>query len=151
MAAQWGPVINCHIQRNADLSFHRVTASIQAAKAFFLRLFPEKRFQAFLCYSWLLYPQMAESLSPESKIRRFYQLFEIIGECNDSGQAVENLFVDGKRKELPRMSSLQKMAIEHFDRFGFACGIIKWNCDEADMPLWTNRSPKDTHTKSSGA
>ena len=119
------PVINCHIQRNADLSQDRVTASMQDAKNFFMQVFQRKRFQAFLCYSWLLYPQMAKNLSPGSKIRQFYQLFEIVGECNDSEQAIENLFVDGKRKELPQMSSLQKMAIEHLDWFGFACGIIR--------------------------
>ena len=119
------PVINCHIQRNADLSPDRVIASMQDAKNFFMKVIPEKRFQAFLCYSWLLYPQMAKNLSPESKIRKFYQLFEIVGECNDSEQAIENLFANGKRKELPQMSSLQKMAIEHFDWFGFACGIIR--------------------------
>ena len=121
------PVINCHIQSNADLSPDRVTASLQDAKDFFMRVFPKKQFQAFLCYSWLLYPQMAKRLSPESRIRKFYQLFMIIGECNDSEQAIENLFADGKRKKLPQMSSLQKMAIDHLDWFGFACGIIKWN------------------------
>lgn len=121
------PVINCHVQSNADLSPDRVTASLQDAKDFFMRVFPKKQFQAFLCYSWLLYPQMAKRLSPESRIRKFYQLFMIIGECNDSEQAIENLFADGKRKKLPQMSSLQKMAIDHLDWFGFACGIIKWN------------------------
>lgn len=68
-----------------------------------------------------------QALSPESRIRKFYQLFMIIGKCNDSEQAIENLFADGKRKKLPEMSSLQKMAIDHLDWFGFACGIIKWN------------------------
>lgn len=121
------PVINCHIQRNADLSQDRVTASMQDAKNFFMQVFPGKRFQAFLCYSWLLYPQMTKRLSPESRIRKFYQLFMIIGECNDSEQAIENLFADGKRKRLPQMSSLQKMAMDHLDWFGFACGIIKWD------------------------
>ncbi|MCR4722465.1 MAG: acyltransferase domain-containing protein [Eubacteriales bacterium] len=121
------PVINCHIQRNADLSLDRVTASMNDAKELFLRIFPEKRFQAFLCYSWLLYPQMTKNLSPESRIKQFSHLFEIIGESNDSEQAIENLFDDGKRRELPIMSSLQKMAIEHLDWFGFACGIIKLN------------------------
>ena len=121
------PVINCHVQRNADLSSDRVTASMQEAKDLFLRIFPEKRFQAFLCYSWLLYPQMARALSSESKIKQFYQLFEIVGACHDPAQAIENLFADGKRKERSQMSSLQKMAIEHPDRFGLACGIIKWD------------------------
>lgn len=121
------PVINCHIQRNADLSLDRVMESMNTAKDFFLHIYPERKFQAFLCYSWLLYPQMAEKLSAMSKIRQFYQLFEIVGECNDSEQAIENLFANGKRKKLPQMSSLQKMAIEHLDWFGFACGIIKWD------------------------
>ena len=118
------------IVRNTDSLYFTVVKPARkfaGVKHIFMRVFPKKQFQAFLCYSWLLYPQMAKRLSPESRIRKFYQLFMIIGECNDSEQAIENLFADGKRKKLPQMSSLQKMAIDHLDWFGFACGIIKWN------------------------
>lgn len=129
------PVINCHIQRNADLAPERVTASLKKAKTFFAQHFPEQRFQAFLCYSWLLYPQMTKRLPPESKIHQFAAQFEVIGACNDSEQAIENLFDDGIREELPQMSALQRMAIEHIEWFGFACGIVQWNGSETEKRL----------------
>ena len=119
------PVINCHIQRGANLTPDLVTASLTSAKTFFSRCFPDKHFQVFLCYSWLLYPQMANHLPTTSNIRHFFGLFDIIGSCNDSEQAEENLFPDGKYKELPQMTSLQRMAVDHKDWFGYACGIIE--------------------------
>lgn len=119
------PVINCHIQRGADLDPERVDRSFRDAEAFFQAVFPERRFQAFLCYSWLLYPKMVERLPKQSNIRRFADRFTVISSCDDAGQAMENLFEGGKRKAIPSMTALQKMAVGHIEYFGFACGIAK--------------------------
>ena len=119
------PVINCHIQQGADLSPEAVEASFRGAKRFFSAHFPE-RYQAFLCYSWLLYPPMIKSLAPESNIRRFAANFSVIGSCDDSEQATEILFGHGIRRGLPaNATTLQKLAFEHIERFGFACGLIE--------------------------
>ena len=82
------PVINCHIPRGADLSPEAVQAPFQNAKALFVRHFPARRYQAFLCYSWQLYPPMLRFLFDTSNIKRFAGLFSIIGSCPDAERDV---------------------------------------------------------------
>ena len=118
------PVINCHIQQGADLTPCIVQQSMDGAKSFFQTHFREKHFLAFLCYSWLLYPPMTKQLSMQSNIRLFAKRFSIIGYCDDSTQAKSYLFEDRQRPDADKMTSLQKMAVNHTERFGFACGII---------------------------
>lgn len=118
------PVINCHIQRDADISAASVEASLGRAKVFFAECFPAIRYKAFLCYSWLLYPPMLKRLPDESNIRQFAERFTIISSCEDSEQAMENLFDNGKPNVSQKPTSLQKMAIDHTDILGFGCGII---------------------------
>ena len=118
------PVINCHIQQGADLSPEAVKASFHSAKQFFSAHFPV-RYKAFLCYSWLLYPPMVKHLSLKSNIKQFAANFTIIGACDDSEQAIEYLFRHGTKRRLPdNATMLQKLAFEHIELFGFACGII---------------------------
>lgn len=120
------PVINCHIQQGADLSPEAVKASFKCAKNFFSNHFPEAQYKAFLCYSWLLYPPMVKSLAEKSKIKQFAANFSIIGACDDSEQAIEYLFGQRPKKEIPaNATTLQKLALDHIERFGFACGIIE--------------------------
>lgn len=120
------PVINCHIQQDADLRHEAVEASFQSAKSFFSNHFPEVQYKAFLCYSWLLYPPMIEHLFEKSNIKQFAANFSIIGACNDSEQAIEYLFGKGSKKELPaNATTLQKLALNHIEMFGFACGVIE--------------------------
>lgn len=118
------PVINCHIQREADLDARMVSRSLEEAGGFFAEHFSAAAFRAFLCVSWLLYPPMVARLSPDSRIRQFAERFTVIGCCGDSEQALENLFGD-ERKAPSGGTSLQKMAQEHPDWFGLACGIIE--------------------------
>ena len=119
-------VINCHIQCGANLSTEEIKASFADAQALFKKIFPETKFKAFLCYSWLLYPDMINILPENSNIKAFAKNFEIIGKIQDSEQAFENLF--GKTYKRPpkikNPTSLQKIAAENPKAFGFACGII---------------------------
>ena len=119
------PVINCHIQRGADLNPKSVELSFQRAKAFFSEIYPKQEYKAFLCYSWMLYPPMLERLSEKSNIKQFADKFAIIGYCPDSKQATEFILGSGKRKVIPENASfLQKLVFEHLEWLGFACGII---------------------------
>lgn len=117
------PVINCHIQRGANLGKQAVEQSLKEARSFFKTHFSAIRFEYFLCYSWLLYPPMTQHLPEGSNIRYFASQFTIISSCGDTAQAMENLFENGRRAELPHPTSLQKMALEHPERLGYACGI----------------------------
>lgn len=82
------PVLNCHIQHGADLTPKAVDESFHEAKTFFANHYPQESFQAFLCYSWLLYPPMQEHLSPHSNIRHFANKFRVIADCPESEQAM---------------------------------------------------------------
>ena len=120
------PVVNCHIQRGADIEYNKVCRSMDDARKFFRAVFPDVSFRAFLCYSWLLYPKMTEQLPADSNIRRFASLFSVIGECDDSAQALENLFGAKKTEPESAKTSLQKLAAENIASFGYACGICRF-------------------------
>ena len=118
------PVINCHIQQDADLSPKAVEVSFRSAKQFFQAHF-STQYKAFLCYSWLLYPSMVKHLPLTSNIKQFAANFAVIGACDDSEQAIEYLFRHGTKRRLSANATmLQKLAFEHIELFGFACGII---------------------------
>ena len=119
------PVLNCHIQQGADLSPKSIKTSLQHAKLFFFKYFSAVPYQAFLCYSWLLYPPMLKHLSGNSNIKQFANHFSIIGFCQDPEQALENLFgCEAGKVHSPNATSLQKLATEHLELLGFACGVI---------------------------
>lgn len=118
------PVINCHIQQGANLSPQAVVASFQSSKHFFTTCFPAVQYKAFLCYSWLLYPPMVKHLSEKSNIKQFAANFSIIGDCNDSEQAIEYLLGQRTNEFPANATTLQKLASDHIEMFGFACGII---------------------------
>lgn len=118
-------VINCHIQVGADLSTEAVKTSFVDAQALFEKIYPDTKFKAFVCYSWLLYPDMLKMLPPESKIKSFAENFEIIGEAQDNEQAFENLFGKAYKKppKFGHATSLQALAAKNPKAFGFACGV----------------------------
>lgn len=109
------PVINCHIPANAELQPKNVLASFQRAKRLFSMLYPGVPFKAFLCYSWLLYPDMQKLLRSDSNIKKFAGLFNILSACQDPSQAFENLH---------GTTSLSIAAQASPKSFGYACGII---------------------------
>lgn len=118
------PVINCHVQRGADISASSVKESLTCAKVFFKACFPSVQHKAFLCYSWLLYPPMLQRLPEKSNIKQFADCFTIISSCNDSDQARENLFHDGNQEVSCKLTSLQRIATDHNEILGYGCGVI---------------------------
>ncbi len=118
------PVINCHIQKGANISAVLVKESFEQAKAFFKDCFPSIEYKSFLCYSWLLYPPMLNMLPENSNIKQFAKSFSIIGECNDSEQAKENLFDYGNHNPPCKPTTLQRMAKEDNAILGYGCGVI---------------------------
>lgn len=112
------PVLNCHIPRGADLSVPAVEDSLALIDQLTRTLFPEHR--TVICYSWLLYPPMVARLPKNSRIKGFARRFQVIGQCDDREQALENLAVGSGERE----TALQTMAKRHPESFGFACGVL---------------------------
>jgi GNAT-like C-terminal domain len=57
------------------LSPEAVDDALARAVPFFARHFPDEHYELAFCHSWLLGPQLAEHLHPESNIMRFQRRF----------------------------------------------------------------------------
>jgi len=120
------PVLNVHIQTGADLAQERVAESLQMARGFFVHFFPETRFLAMVCYSWLLHSGLKDLLPPDSRILGFVKNFDVISETRDNRQAVERIFGGRFRREAdyPQKTSLQRAALRSPSKLGYALGVI---------------------------
>jgi hypothetical protein len=115
-----GADLGLHIPESGPLSEEAVEASLDEARAFFPRHFPDERFTAFSCGSWLLDPQLREYLPAESNIVRFQRRFalEPYEEPEGIDADVEVLrFVfrtlNTPLDRLPRRTALQCAVLDH--------------------------------------
>lgn len=122
------PVLNLHIPTGADLSPASVAWSLQEARAFFGRYFPDHGAKAIVCYSWLLYPDLRLILPECSNIASFAARFQILGQAQGAyaSDAVRRIY--GRRyariSDYSQSTTLQRNALGHFRFLGEACGII---------------------------
>ena len=119
-AHRGGATIDLHVPDAGPLTPAAVTASLEAARAFFPRHFPGEQYTEFSCGSWLLDPQLREYLPEESNIIRFQRRFEL-----EPYEAQEGLDCDvevlrfGFRSlttpldQLPRDAVLRRALIDH--------------------------------------
>lgn len=77
------PILSLHIPSDADLSRASVLGSFGQAREFFARFFPDFRYRAAYCASWLLSGNLRGLLPESSRIRGFQDLFEIAF-CDES-------------------------------------------------------------------
>ena len=120
------PVLNVHIQAGADLDPERVIESLRLANDFFAQFFPDTRFKAMVCYSWLLHSGLKDLLPQDSRILRFAENFDVISETGDRTQAVERIFGKRHRRkaDYPQQTSLQRAALRDFSKLGYSLGVI---------------------------
>lgn len=136
--------INMHIPRGEKLVYEDCVKSLDMAKEFFQKYFPEFPNDRYACHSWLLYSGNKEFMPEGSNILKFASLYEIIEENEDPesaylwlyGQKFKNPELIKNRKEmgnyghldvLPQKTSLQKSTIEFIKNggiFGEALGVI---------------------------
>lgn len=110
-------LLDLHITDDGPLDFDACEESIARARAFFPRHFPDFRFEAMGCWSWLLDPQLEDYLPESSNIRRFQSRFRRVktAERHD-GQAVKFVFrphPDTPLDALPQNTSLQRAIVSH--------------------------------------
>ncbi|GAB3929129.1 hypothetical protein GCM10011575_26090 [Microlunatus endophyticus] len=110
-----------------------VRESIEAARRFFGRHFPEHQPATLTCHSWLLDPQLAGYLPADSNIISFQRLFTINQRPTrpTASDADTFEFVFGRRDveardELPRDTTLQRALIDHVDGGGHWYGGVGW-------------------------
>ena len=71
------PIMEVHIPATGPLNMEDCKQSIEMAKTFFAKYYPEYGYKYFTCHSWLLDPTLSEVLDPGSNILKFQQLYEI--------------------------------------------------------------------------
>ncbi|AEB44855.1 MULTISPECIES: acyltransferase domain-containing protein [Micromonospora] len=115
-----GTTIDLHIPDSGPLSPEAIDASLDQARAFFPRHFPDEHYTAFACGSWLLDPQLAEYLPEDSNIIRFQRRFELEPYEQPDGldadvEVLRFVFrtLSTPLDALPRRTVLQRAIIDH--------------------------------------
>lgn len=112
--------IGLHVPESGPLTPQAVAASLDEARAFFPRHFPDEHYTRFFCGSWLLDPQLREYLPEDSNILRFQRRFEL--EPHQESEVPDadiEMLRFGFRTlttpldELPRRTVLQRAIIDH--------------------------------------
>lgn len=110
------PALGIHIPESRPLTPDAVDDSLARAQPFFARHFPETPRRLGICTSWLLDPQLAEYLAPDSNIMRFQRRFRLIGNGHD-GDADILRFVFHRiapdLDDLPQRTTLERAIVAH--------------------------------------
>lgn len=97
------PILEIHIPAYGPLDIEACKESIQMAKAFFGKYYPEYDYRYFTCHSWLLDSTLDCLLSENSNIRKFKDMFHIHRE-DDSDAILRYVFRwDANRENLVDM------------------------------------------------
>ncbi len=110
------PVVNLHIPASGKLTPELVDETLQDVQDFLATYFPDFRYKAFICSSWLLDPQHEDLLGAESNIVRFGKRFRRIT-LQDTGKAVFNFVYGNTNAEietLPEDTHLHRALKKHF-------------------------------------
>jgi hypothetical protein len=112
--------IGLHIPEAGPLTPEAVAASLEQARAFFPRHFPDEPYGKFACGSWLLDPQLLDYLPADSNIARFQGLFELEPYEKPDGldpdvEVMRFVFrtLTTPLDRLPRRTALQRAVIDH--------------------------------------
>ena len=112
------PVISIHIPANGSLNPESVDESLEKSTIFFREYYPDYKYKAFVCYSWLMDPQLIDLLGPDKNIARFCNRFKKIT-TKSSGNSVFNYVfwkpdMNFVLEELPENTSLERAVKKHY-------------------------------------
>ncbi|CCK30857.1 acyltransferase [Streptomyces davaonensis JCM 4913] len=117
-AAPDAPCLNLHIPDfHGPLTPAAVDRSLALAREFFARHFPEERYSAATCHSWLLDPQLKRYLPADSNIVRFQERFRIGRDDAEEADTEPVQFVFGDPElpieGLPRRTAVERAVGDH--------------------------------------
>ena len=90
--------IGVHIPPTGPLRIEEVERSLDMARAFFARYFPEMKYTYFSCLSWLLDETLQEYLPAESNILKFATMFKVV-EAQPSDDVIRYVFGPTAKRE----------------------------------------------------
>jgi len=108
--------LGIHIPESGPLTVEACDDSFAQAQPFFSRHFPETPTRVGICTSWLLDPQLADYLGPESNVRRFQRRFRLVGEGFDGDADVLRFVfhrIAPNIDELPQRTTLERAIVAH--------------------------------------
>ena len=141
-----GHVLSIHIPPIGPLDAQESEESIATAVESFERWYPEEPIAGLVCHSWLLDPQLAEYLRPESNIIRFQSRFDLLPllppeEPTEGDRELmrlglhlevpEHQLTDEDLAKIPQETTLQRAFVKHLRAGGHwyaRTGMLKrWN------------------------
>jgi hypothetical protein len=119
------PVLDMHIPAEGALTLDALREALAQAEPFFDHYYPERKFVAYVCSSWLFSPQLEMLVGADSNIVRWQRE----GYLMPDGGGVEDFltFTFGARSidltTAPRDTRLRRAVIAHVERGGtLYCG-----------------------------
>lgn len=113
------PVISIHIPATGSLNPELVDESLEKAVIFFRQYYPDYKYKAFVCYSWLMDPQLVDLLGPEKNISRFCNRFRKITQKSSGNSIFKFVFMKPDMNfvfsELPENTSLERAIKKHYE------------------------------------
>jgi hypothetical protein len=110
-------ILSVHIPATGPLDEAACDASLARALRDLPRWFPGERYPAFVCFSWLLDPQLADYLPPDSNILRFQKRFEVYGAPLPEGGSTKTFIFrvrdDTGLDTLPLRTTLERAYVRH--------------------------------------
>jgi len=109
------PALWVHIPALGPLAHDLCGESFRAALGFFAGHFPEWRFDAFCCHSWLLDAELEGFLPADSNMVRFQREFYLFPVAMAADSLLDNIFdeVPEDMRRAPRRTSLQRAVADH--------------------------------------
>ena len=124
-------VIAVHIPENGKLIIEDCLYSIEHAKEFFSKYFPEFSYEYFTCNSWLLDKDLEEMLGENSNIVKFAKLFNILYQA-ESYAIIRYVFRwDATKEDLDKFEAKSTLArkikekLANGGKFNRGFGVIK--------------------------
>ncbi|NMB95265.1 MAG: DUF5596 domain-containing protein [Clostridiaceae bacterium] len=110
------PVISVHIPPNEDFSPENCEKSYIEANRIIKRCYPDFKFKAFVCYSWLMDPQLEYLLKPDSNIIAFQKKFIRFPTVSSGNSVFYHVFLKKyeRLQDLPENTSLQRALKKHY-------------------------------------
>jgi hypothetical protein len=110
------PALGIHIPESGPLTPQACHDSFARAQPFFARHFPETPTRLGICTSWLLDPQLADYLPPDSNVMRFQRRFQLVSEGKDGDADVLRFVfhrIAPNIDELPQRTTLERAIVAH--------------------------------------
>jgi hypothetical protein len=110
------PALGVHIPESGPLTRDACDDSFTRAQPFFARHFPETPTRLGICNSWLLDPQLADYLAPDSNIMHFQRRFTLVGDGHDGDADVLRFVfhrIAPNIADLPQRTTLERAIVAH--------------------------------------